>query len=389
MENGEDLSPMAEKRDYYEVLGVGKDAGTDEIKRAFRKLAKQYHPDMNDGDKTSEAKFKEVNEAYEVLSDADKRARYDQFGHEAPGGGFGGGGGSGFGQGFGDMGDLGDIFDMFTGGIFGGRSGRSAGPQQGNSLRYDLTISFEEAAFGVEKEITFQREDKCETCGGTGAKPGTTRKTCTTCNGRGQVTSAVRTPLGVMNTTRPCSACGGEGTINEHPCEDCRGAGHVRRRRTIKVKIPAGIDSDQRINLRGEGEPGSKGGPNGDLYVHITVRPHKLFRREGYDLRYEMPISFSQAALGDKIDVPTLEGPVTLNVPEGTQPDTTFRLEGRGITRLQGARGKGDLFVKVKLEVPQKLDNKQKELLRAFEATVQGKQYKERKSFMDKLKEMF
>ncbi len=376
---------MAEKRDYYEVLGVSKDAGADDIKRAFRKLAKQYHPDMNDGDKTSEAKFKEVNEAYEVLSDADKRAQYDQFGHAGPQAGFGGGG---YGGGFGDMGDIGDIFDMFTGGIFGGGR-RNNGPQQGNNLRYDLSISFEEAAFGVEKEITFMREDKCEPCSGTGAKAGTTKKTCSTCNGRGQVSSSVRTPLGTMNTSRPCPTCGGEGAINEHPCEECRGQGHVRRRRTIKVKVPAGIDSDQRINLRGEGEPGTKGGPNGDLYVHINVRPHKLFRREGYDLRFEMPISFAQAALGDKLEVPTLEGPVTFSIPEGTQPDTTFRLEGRGITRLQGARGKGDLFVKVKLEVPQKLDNKQKELLRAFEATVQGKQYKDKKSFMDKLKEMF
>lgn len=372
---------MADKRDYYEVLGVGRDASTDDIKKSFRKLAKQYHPDMNDGDKTSEAKFKEVNEAYEVLSDPDKRARYDQFGHAA--------GQAGFGDFSGGFGDIGDIFDMFTGGMFGGRSsGRRAGPQQGANLRYDLTINFEEAAFGVEKEISFTREDTCDKCGGSGCKPGTSRKTCGTCHGRGQVSSSVRTPLGMMSTSRPCPDCGGEGSRIESPCQDCLGRGHIRKRRTLKVKIPAGIDNDQRIAVRGEGEPGERGGQGGDLYVYISVRPHKLFRREGSDLRYEMPITFSQAALGDKIDVPSLEGPVSLSIPEGTQPDTTFRLEGHGIQRLQG-RGKGDLFIKVKLEVPQKLDNKQKELLKEFEASLNGKQYKEKKGFMDRLKEFF
>jgi molecular chaperone DnaJ len=373
---------MAEKRDYYEVLGVGRDAGEEDIKRAFRKLAKQYHPDMNDGDKNAEAKFKEVNEAYGVLSDPDKKARYDQFGHA------GMQGGEGFG-GFGDFaGGFGDIFDMFTGGMFGGRTNRRAGPQQGANLRYDLAISFEEAAFGAEKEITFTREGLCDICGGSGAKPGTSRKTCPNCGGRGQVTSAVRTPLGMMSTSRPCPECGGEGSKVESPCLDCMGRGHVRKRRTLKIKIPAGIDSDQRIPIRGEGEPGERGGPSGDLYVNITVRPHRLFRREGFNLSYEMPVSFAQAALGDRIDVPTLEGPVTLNVPEGTQPGTTFRLEGRGIQRLQG-RGKGDLFITVRLEVPQKLDNRQKELLKQFEDSLSGKQYKEKKSFMDRIKDAF
>jgi molecular chaperone DnaJ len=374
---------MAEKRDYYEVLEVGRDASIDDIKKSFRRLAKQYHPDMNDGDKTLEAKFKEVNEAYEVLSDTEKRARYDQFGHAASQPGFGGGG---FGD-FSGMGDIGDIFDMFTGGMFGGRTSRRAGPQQGANLRYDLTISFEEAAFGVEKEISFTRECACDTCSGTGAKPGTSRRTCPTCGGRGQVTSNVRTPLGVMSTTRPCTECNGEGTKIESPCQDCLGRGHIRKRRTLNVKVPAGIDSDQRISIRGEGEPGERGGPGGDLYVYISVRPHKLFKREGFDLSFEMPISFSQAALGDKIDVPTLEGAVTLTVPEGTQPDAVFRLEGRGIQRLQ-ARGKGDLYIRVKLEVPQKLDSKQKDLLKQFESTLNGKQYRDRKSFMDKLKDI-
>ncbi len=378
---------MAEKRDYYEVLGVERNASDDDIKRAFRKLAKQYHPDVNDGDKDSEAKFKEVNEAYEVLSDGEKRSRYDQFGHAGtqPGAGFDGG----FNQ-YGGFGDIGDIFDMFTGGMFGGRqASRRNGPQAGSDLQYDLSLSFEEAAFGVEREITFQREDNCDTCGGTGAKPGTNRKTCTTCKGRGQVSSNVRTPLGMMSTSRPCPDCHGEGTILESPCLDCSGHGHVRKRRTLKVKVPAGIDNDQRISIRGEGEAGTRGGPHGDLYVRISVRPHKLFQREGFHLRMEMPITFTQAALGDKVDVPTLEGPVTFTIPEGTQPETTFRLEGRGIQRLQG-RGKGDLFVKVKLEVPQKLDTKQKDLLKQFESSLNGKNhYKERKSFADKLKELF
>jgi molecular chaperone DnaJ len=374
---------MAEKRDYYEVLGIGKDAGTDDIKKAFRTLAKQHHPDMNDGDKASEAKFKEINEAYEVLSNPEKKSRYDQFGHAGTQPGYGEGG-----FGAGDFGDIGDIFDMFTGGMFGGRGGRKAGPQQGANLRYDLTITFEEAAFGVEKEISFTREDRCDACGGSGAKPGTNKKTCPTCGGRGQVSSSVRTPLGMMSTSRPCADCGGEGTKIESPCQDCLGKGHIRKRRTLNVKIPAGIDSEQRISIRGEGEPGTKGGPNGDLFVSITVRNHKLFKREGFDLKYEMPITFSQAALGDKVDVPSLEGAVTLNIPEGTQPETTFRLEGKGIQRLQ-ARGKGDMYIKVKLEVPQKLDNKQKDLLRQFEASLNGKQYKDKKNFMDRLKEMF
>jgi molecular chaperone DnaJ len=338
---------------------------------------------MNDGDKTSEAKFKEVNEAYEVLSDPEKKERYDQFGHAGFQQGFGEGG-------FGDFtGGFGDIFDMFTGSMFGGgRSARRAGPQQGANLRYDLAISFEEAAFGAEKEITFTREGACDTCGGSGAKPGTSRKTCPACNGRGQVTSSVRTPLGMMSTSRPCPDCGGEGSKIDSPCLDCMGKGHIRKRRTLKIKIPAGIDSDQRIPIRGEGEPGARGGPSGDLFVNIAVRPHKLFRREGFDLSYEMPITFSQASLGDRIDVPTLEGPAVLTIPEGTQQDTTFRLEGRGIQRLQG-RGKGDLFITVKLEVPQKLDNKQKDLLKQFEASLNGKQYKDKKSFMDKLKDAF
>lgn len=378
---------MADKRDYYEVLGVPRDAGEEDIKKAYRKAAKQYHPDLNPNDKTAETKFKEANEAYEVLSDPDKRARYDQFGHEQPGVGGGGYGDApgGFG-GFGGFGGLDDLFDMFTGGS--GRSARKNGPQNGNSLRFDLTLTFEEAAFGTDKEITIIREENCETCNGTGAKAGTAPKTCATCHGRGQVSSTVRTPLGQMSTTRPCPECGGTGQRIESPCPDCTGTGRVRRRRTITVKVPAGIDNSQRLTLRSEGEPGIRGGAAGDLYIYISVRPHRLFKREGFDLHCEMPVTFTQCALGDKVELPTLEGRVVFSIPEGTQPDTVMRIEGRGITRL-GGRGKGDLYVKLKLEVPQRLDAKQKELLRAFDTQVPGKHYKEHKSFTDKIKEIF
>ncbi len=378
---------MADKQDYYEVLGVQRNAGDDEIKKAYRRAAKQYHPDLNPNDKQAEAKFKEANEAYEVLSDAEKRARYDQFGHEQPGMGGGGYGdfSGGFG-GFGGFGGLDDLFDMFTGGT--GRSTRRNGPQNGNSLRYDLTITFEEAAFGVDKDITIVREENCETCRGTGAKAGTSPKTCPTCHGRGQVSSTVRTPLGQMSTARPCPDCGGTGQHIESPCPDCTGTGRVRKRRTITVKVPAGIDNGQRLTLRGEGEPGMRGGAAGDLYIYISVRPHRLFKRERFDLHCEMPVTFAQLALGDKLEMPTLDGNVVFSVPEGTQPDTVMRIEGRGITRL-GGRGKGDLYVRLKLEVPQRLDAKQKELLLSFDKLLSNKHYKEKKSFMDKIKEIF
>ncbi|MDD3242172.1 MAG: molecular chaperone DnaJ [Eubacteriales bacterium] len=380
---------MAEKRDYYEVLGVERGADEAALKSAYRKLAKKYHPDLNPGDKTAEANFKEVNEAYEVLSDPQKRAQYDQFGHAGPQGGFGGGayeGGFG-GGGFSGFGGFEDIFDMFSGG-FGGRSGRRQGPTQGNSLRYDLSISFEEAAFGVQKEISITREEKCPKCNGTGARNGEARKTCPSCGGRGQVQSTVRTPLGNMSTTRPCPDCNGEGTVVEHPCEECQGRGRVRRKRSINVKVPAGIDNGQTMTLRGEGEPGMRGGPNGDLYIAISVRAHSLFQREGFNIFYEMPISFVQATLGDTVEVPGLEGKISFRIPEGTQPGTNFRIEGRGIQRL-GGRGKGDMLVKVKLEVPQKLNAKQKELLQQFDGSMTPKQYKEKKSFADKVKNLF
>ena len=311
------------KRDYYEVLGVSKTASDDELKKAYRTLAKKYHPDLNGGDKECEEKFKEVNEAYEVLSDPQKRARYDQFGHEDPRTGGAGGYGDftgGFGGGFDD------IFSAFFGGGFGGAQ-RARGPERGNDLRYDLTITFEEAAFGCEKEITVTREENCEDCGGTGAKKGTSPTTCPTCKGTGQVQSFINTPIGRVSNVRVCDACHGSGKIIKDPCPKCNGRGRVRRK-------PQDIDKEQSsaASLRRQGEPGLRGGENGDLYIFVTVRPHKLFTRENYDLYCDVTVSFTQAALGGEIDVPTLNGMTKYNLPEGTQPGAVVRLRGQGHT---------------------------------------------------------
>ncbi len=372
------------KRDYYEVLGVSKTASDDELKKAYRTLAKKYHPDLNGGDKECEEKFKEVNEAYEVLSDPQKRARYDQFGHEDPRTGGAGGYGDftgGFGGGFDD------IFSAFFGGGFGGAQ-RARGPERGNDLRYDLTITFEEAAFGCEKEITVTREENCEECGGTGAKKGTSPTTCPTCKGTGQVQSFINTPIGRVSNVRVCDACHGSGKIIEDPCPKCNGRGRVRRNRKISIKIPAGIDNGMQIPLRRQGEPGLRGGENGDLYIFVTVRPHKLFTRENYDLYCDVTVSFTQAALGGEIDVPTLNGMTKYNLPEGTQPGAVVRLRGQGIQNLRGA-GKGDLYIKINVEIPRRLTEKQKELLRQFDESVTGKEYEGKKSFFDRVKDAF
>lgn len=348
---------MAEKRDYYEVLGVDKNAGTDEIKKAYRKLAKQYHPDVNEHKEKAAEKFKEASEAYSVLSDPKKREQYDSFGHAA----FNGGGFGGFG--FDDMmGGFGDIFESFFGGR---RSSRRAGPVRGQDLQMELKISFEAAAFGINKEIKLNKDVQCESCKGTGSRAGTELKTCETCGGAGQIRQQRNTAFGSFVNVADCPDCGGSGKINRNPCPDCGGRGAVAKQKTLKIDIPAGIDNNQIITLRGEGGAGKRGGPYGDLLVYVRVSPHKYFKREGYDLILEMPISFADATLGAQITVPTLEGKVKYKISEGTQTGTVFRLKDKGIKYLNSTK-KGSLYVQVKVEVPKKLSEKQKTLLREF-----------------------
>ena len=380
---------MADKRDYYEVLGLQKGASDNDIKKAFRKMAMKYHPDKNPGDKVAEEKFKEINEAYAVLSDPEKKEKYDRFGHAGvdPNSGFGGGAG-----GFGGFGGFEDIFDMF-GGAFGGFGGgsrgrRNNGPRKGSDLQKAVTITFEEAAFGTKKEIRLNKYVKCKTCGGSGAAPGTSKKSCPKCGGTGEIRTAQRTPLGTFQSVSPCPDCNGTGEINETPCPDCGGSGKTRDYVTISVNIPAGVDNDSVIPIKGQGEPGVNGGPDGDLYIVINVEPHKIFERRGQDLWLEIPITFDQAALGDDIIVPTLEGKVSYKVPSGTQPDTIFRLKGKGIKSVRGNR-KGDLYVKVNLEVPTKLNSKQKKAISARAEKVTGECYQKKSSFLDSLKEFF
>lgn len=381
-----------QKRDYYEVLGVSKGASDDEIKKAYRKLAKKYHPDMNPGDKEAEAKFKEVNEAYSVLSDKEKRARYDQFGHAGVDPNYGAGGpGGGFG-GF-DMGDidLGDIFGSFFGGGFGGFGGgggqRRNGPQKGESLRANLTITFEEAAFGCEKEINLNRTEECDACHGSGCEPGTTAETCPDCRGTGVVRVQQRTGGFAFSSTAPCSRCRGTGKIIHSPCKACGGSGSVKKSKRITVTIPAGIDDGQAISLRGQGNAGKNGGPAGDLIVGVRVKPHPQFKRDGTTVLYEQPVSFFQAAMGAELEIPTIDGKVKYTLPAGTQPGTTFRLRGKGIPELRG-RGRGDQYVTVRVQVPTSLNSEQKEALREFAQTM-GEDLPEEsglKGFFDKRK---
>lgn len=350
------------KRDYYEVLGVSRDATEDDIKKAYRKKAKESHPDLHPNDHKAEERFKEINEANEVLSDAQKRAQYDRYGHDGPNmQGFGGGAG-GF-QGFDGFGDINDIFSSIFGGGMGGRASRSNGPVPGDDLRYDMTITFEEAAFGTQKSFEFYRNENCEACSGSGAKPGSTTKTCPTCNGAGQV----RTGGGFMVTVQTCPTCRGEGKIVSEKCQSCSGTGRVRKKRKATIKIPEGINTGQTIVLNGNGEPGKRGGPNGDLYVRISVKPHPVFKRNGTTLLMDLDISMVQAALGADIEVPTLKEPVKYRIPDGTQNGTVFRLKGYGIPNL-GRSGKGDLMVTVRVEIPKKLSNRQKDLLKQFAA---------------------
>ena len=357
---------MAEKRDYYEVLGVKKDATAEEIKKAYRKVTKENHPDLHPGDKACEERFKEANEAYEVLSDEEKRKKYDQYGHAAfdPNAGFGGGFG-GFGGGFGDFSDIfssfGDIF-----GFGGGSQSRNPNaPRRGDNVRTQLNISFEEAAFGCEKELNIPRIEQCTDCNGTGCAPGTTPEVCPECGGSGQVRTTQRTPFGMAQTMSPCSKCRGTGKIIHQPCKTCRGMGSVRRAKKMTVKVPAGIDDGQTISRQGYGNAGVNGGPAGDLLISVIVRPHAIFERDGTSVLMEQDISYAQAVLGAEVEVPTLDGKVKLTIPEGTQPGAVFRLRGKGIPYLRDS-GRGDQFVSVNVVVPKNLNNHQKEALRAF-----------------------
>ncbi|MDR3242596.1 MAG: molecular chaperone DnaJ [Clostridiales Family XIII bacterium] len=380
---------MAEKRDFYEVLELKKGASEEEIKKAFRKKAMEFHPDKNPGDKSAEEKFKEVNEAYGVLSDPQKKERYDRFGHAGvdPNAGFGGGGFGGAGNGFGGFEDI--IGDLF-GGMFGGSGGarRRNGPRKGRDLQKEIRISFEEAAFGTNKKIQIFKSVACDECGGSGTEKGSSKIRCPVCGGSGETRTQQKTPFGQFTNVSPCSRCGGNGEINEKPCKKCGGSGKQRKNVTISVDIPAGVDNNSVISLRGQGEPGADGGPSGDLYAVIAVNPHRLFKRDGADLWLEFPIAFNQAALGDTIVVPTLSEKVTYKIPSGTQPDTVFRLKGKGIRSLRDGKP-GDLYVKVGIEVPTKLTSEQKKHIKNFGESKSLDSYPRRKKFADTLKELF
>lgn len=386
---------MADKRDYYEVLGVSKGASEDEIKKAYRKKAKQFHPDLNPGDAKAEAKFKEANEAYEVLSDEQKRARYDRFGHAGVDPNYAGAGGAGgagsFAGGFGDGidFDLGDLFGSFFGG-FGGERANPNGPRRGENVQTRVTISFEEAAKGCKRTVSVNRVDVCPDCRGTGAKPGTSPKTCPECSGRGYVNAQQRTAFGVISTRKPCPKCQGKGRIIENPCPKCRGLGRIPTRASVEINIPAGIDDRQIFNVVGAGDAGINGGSKGDLKVAVFVRPHPYFERDGYNVWLEKRVSFTQAALGDSLRIPTLDGEVKFELPAGTQSGTAFSLKGKGVQVLNG-RGRGDQIVRIIVDVPKNLTQKQRDLLVELEKELGVKRGSpagsaKKGSFFDKFK---
>lgn len=398
---------MAEKRDYYEVLGVDRGADDATLKKAYRKLAKKYHPDMNPGDKEAEAKFKEATEAYGVLSDPDKRRQYDQFGHAAfenGGGGAGAGGFGGFDFGGGDMGDIfGDIFgDLFGGG--GSRRRANNGPMKGANLRAVVHITFEEAVFGCQKELEINLKDTCTTCHGTGAKPGTSPETCSKCNGTGQITYTQQTMFGSVRNVTTCPDCGGTGKIIRDKCTVCRGTGYTSSRKRIQVNIPAGIDDGQSIRIREKGEPGVNGGPRGDLLVEVQVTRHPIFQRQDMNIFSTAPITFAQAALGGDVKISTVDGDVLYTVKPGTQTDTKIRLKGKGVPSLRNSNVRGDHYVTLVVQTPTRLNEKAKEALRAFDEACGNRQVpeakaadgentaeqpKKKKGFMDKVKEAF
>lgn len=369
------------KRDFYEVLGVGKNASQEDIKKAYRTLARKYHPDVNKAS-DAESKFKEAKEAYDVLSDDQKKAQYDRFGHVDPNQGMGGGGAD-FGGGFGDL------FDMFFGGGGGGGNRRNPNaPQRGNDLQYTMTIEFKEAVFGKETDIHIPRTETCDTCSGSGAKPGTKPETCSTCHGSGQQEAVQNTAFGRIVNRRVCSTCNGQGRIIKEKCGTCHGAGKVKKQRTIHVKIPAGVDDGAQLRVTGEGESGTRGGSAGDLYVVIRVKAHEFFEREGDDIYCEVPLTFAQAALGDEIEIPTLTEKVKLKIPAGTQTDTYFRLKGKGVPHLRGY-GQGDQHVKVVVVTPTALTEEQKDLLRDFSRLSGENTNEQDKSIFDRMKKAF
>ncbi|MCL2633790.1 MAG: molecular chaperone DnaJ [Oscillospiraceae bacterium] len=386
---------MADKRDFYDVLGVSKGASDDEIKKAYHRLAKQYHPDLNPDDPVAEEKFKELNEANQILSDPEKKKLYDSYGHAGVdpsyggGSGFGGFSGSygGFTGGFESGGiDLGDIFDSLFGG--GGRTSNPSAPRQGADIAVSLSIAFMEACKGINQELEIPRQDPCDTCNGSGAKPGTVPKTCSECNGSGKIRFQQRSLFGTVQSTKPCTTCSGKGKIIDQPCSGCSGQGRVSRKRKLTVTVPAGIDDGQILSVRGEGHIGVNGGGRGDLNVRISVRRDPLFERNGFDIHCELPVTYSQAALGAEVEVPTIDGSVKFVVPEGTQPDTVFRLKGKGVQRLK-REGRGDELVKVVIEIPQKLNKQQKELLKQVDASLTIKNFAKRESFFEKIKKGF
>lgn len=382
---------MSTKRDYYEVLGVQKGASKDEIKKAYRKLAMQHHPDRNAGNKESEAKFKEASEAADVLLDDNKRRNYDQFGHAGAQGGFGGGAGGfgGFGGG-GDFGDLGDIFGDIFGDMMGGRGGRRSSrggrsrAQMGDDLQVEINVTFEEAAFGCEKEITLNKSHTCADCNGTGAKKGSSPTTCDMCQGHGEI----RRQQGFFTIAQTCPKCQGSGQVIKDHCSTCHGQGRTKKKETLSVKVPAGIDEGQRLKLSGQGDAGTHGGPNGDLYVHVNIKKHELFEREEFDVICNVPISFSQAALGADIEVPTLGGRVSVKVPEGTQHGQKMRLRNKGIAKL-GGYGFGDQIINIVIETPTKLTKEQRELFAQLAETEQKSTNPMSKGFFDKVKDLF